>query len=143
MTEHDREPRGHQRSDERLREMICERLMEEHSLDVSDVEVSVRGGRVTLDGSIDSRLAKYQVEDIVDHVGVSDVQNNLRVSGDEPKPGLGGERSSQSGSSGGVSSLGMSGSGMAGVDRTATGATNSTNSTKSTKSGDSKSPSPQ
>ena len=113
-------PRGYQRSDDRLREMICERLMEEGSVDASDVEIDVKGGRVTLEGSVDNRMAKYQIEDMIEQFGVSDVQNNLRVSRrDESGDGRSSsERSSQSGSSGGGSSLGMSGSGAT-ADRTA------------------------
>jgi hypothetical protein len=111
-------PRGYQRSDERLREMICERLMEDGRVDASDVEIAVKDGCVKLDGSVDSRMAKYQIEDMIESFGVSDVQNNLRVSRDRDdatSSAMGG--TSQYGSSGGASSLGMSGSGTTG-DRT-------------------------
>jgi hypothetical protein len=109
-------PRGYQRSDERLREMICERLMEDGKLDASDVEVDVKDGRVTLDGCVDSRMAKYQIEDMIEQIGVDDVQNNLRVS--RRDEGSSWERGgSQAGSSGGGSSLGMSSRGTS-SDRT-------------------------
>jgi hypothetical protein len=122
-------PRNYQRSDERLREMICERLMETSGIDASDVEVEVQAGRVTLEGNVDSRMAKYQIEDMVEAIGVSDVQNNLRISRNgESSSGSAssapGSRSSQTGSSGGASSLGMSGSGSMG-DRTLTGSSGS------------------
>lgn len=110
-------PRGYQRSDERLREMICERLMEDGRIDASDVEIDVKGGRVTLEGSVDSRMAKYQIEDMIEQFGVADVQNNLRVSRREEAGSWERGGSSQSGSSGGASSLGMSGSGSS-SDRT-------------------------
>jgi hypothetical protein len=54
--------------------------MEDGNIDASDVEIDVKGGRVTLEGSVDNRMAKYQIEDLIEQFGVSDVQNNLRVS---------------------------------------------------------------
>ena len=114
-------PSGHQCTDERLREMICERLMEESSIDANDVAVTVLGGRVSLEGRVDSRMAKYQIEDMVETMGVNDVQNNLRFTRDQHASDPAGEPTSQSGSSGGVSSLGMSGSGVTEGDRTSTG----------------------
>ena len=57
-------PKGYVRSDERLKEMICERLMQDGNIDASDVEIRVASGLVTLEGSVDSRMAKYQIEDI-------------------------------------------------------------------------------
>jgi osmotically-inducible protein OsmY len=72
-------PKGYQRSDERLKEMICERLREDPDIDASEVSINVQGGRVTLDGTVDSRHAKNMVEDVAEQFGVSDVQNNLRV----------------------------------------------------------------
>jgi hypothetical protein len=106
-------PRGYRRSDERLREMICERLMEDGNVDASDVEIEVKDGRVKLDGSVDSRMAKYQIEDMIESFGVGDVQNNLRISRDQGSSG----GTSQYGSSGGASTLGMSASGTT-SDRT-------------------------
>ncbi|WER48518.1 BON domain-containing protein [Cupriavidus sp. WKF15] len=74
-------PRGYQRSDARILEDICDRLTRSGRLDVRDVEVSVDGGVVTLEGSVPDRLQKYRVEDIVDDVfGVRDLLNRLRVS---------------------------------------------------------------
>ena len=100
-------PKGYTRSDERLKEMICERLMQDPSLDASEVEIQVVSGRVTLEGSVDSRMEKYQIEDVVEATGVADVQNNLRISrSGESWQSQSSERGSQSGSS-----LGMSGSG--------------------------------
>lgn len=72
-------PRGYQRSDERLREMACERLTEA-DLDASDIEVKVSQGVVTLEGSVRARWMKRQAEDIIDDIGgVKDIQNQLRV----------------------------------------------------------------
>ena len=47
----------------------------------TDIEVTVRDREVTLDGTVDSRMAKRRAEDCADAVsGVEHVQNNLRVS---------------------------------------------------------------
>jgi len=73
-------PVGYQRSDERVREMICESLADDDQLDATHVEVSVKNGEVTLSGSVDDRQAKRDAEDCVCSVaGVRDVQNLLRV----------------------------------------------------------------
>jgi osmotically-inducible protein OsmY len=75
-----RGPRGFTRSDERIREDVCERLTYDWSVDASDIEVNVSKGEVTLTGSVESRHSKRRAEDIVDDVpGVRHVQNNLRV----------------------------------------------------------------
>jgi hypothetical protein len=73
-------PKGYQRTDERLRELICERLSEDPEIDPGDVSITVASSRVTLEGSVDSRRTKNAIEDIVEQFDVSDVQNNLRVS---------------------------------------------------------------
>lgn len=74
-------PRGYVRSDERLRELICERLTEA-DLDASDIDVQVNEGTVTLEGSVPDRGTRHQAEDLVDDCGgVKDIQNHLRVVG--------------------------------------------------------------
>jgi osmotically-inducible protein OsmY len=72
-------PKNYQRSDERLKEMLCERLREDPHIDASEVTVNVQGGRITLEGSVDSRQAKNAIEEVADQLGIEDVQNNLRV----------------------------------------------------------------
>jgi hypothetical protein len=80
-----RGPKGYTRSGERIREDVSDRLMEDSHLDPSDIEVSVTGTEVTLDGTVDSRGAKRRAEDHAEDVtGVTHVQNNLRV---RPAPG--------------------------------------------------------
>ena len=75
-----RGPKNWQRSDERIREEVCERLTMDHDVDASDIEVLVEGAVVTLNGSVEDRRAKRLAEDISDSVGgVRDVRNNLRV----------------------------------------------------------------
>lgn len=75
-----RGPKNYRRSDERLREEICDRLTDNEWLDASDVEVNVIAGEVILTGTVDSRYAKRLAENIAESAsGVSNVQNNLRV----------------------------------------------------------------
>lgn len=73
-------PKGYQRSDERLREDISERLMEAHYIDSSDVTVEVSGAKVVLDGTVPERPMKHAIEDLVDACpGVQDIDNRIRV----------------------------------------------------------------
>ncbi|UIF90759.1 BON domain-containing protein [Cupriavidus sp. UYPR2.512] len=73
-------PRNYQRSDERILEDICEQLTRNARLDLSDVEVRVEQGVVTLEGSVPTRQQKYRIEDIADDVfAVKDLVNHLRV----------------------------------------------------------------
>jgi osmotically-inducible protein OsmY len=75
-------PKGYQRSDERLKEDISERLMESHYIDCSEVSVDVRGAKVVLEGSVPSRHMKHAIEDLVDACpGVQDIDNRVRVAG--------------------------------------------------------------
>lgn len=75
-----RGPRNYQRSDDRIREDVCDRLSDDDHVDASDIEVSVSDREVTLSGEVDSKQAKRHAEDCADSVsGVEHVQNNLRV----------------------------------------------------------------
>ncbi len=83
QTGHRREnrgPKGYKRSDERIREDVCDRLSHQWDVDASEVEVQVSNGEVTLTGSIADREQKFRVEHIADGVGgVNEVHNQLRV----------------------------------------------------------------
>jgi hypothetical protein len=102
-----RGPKGYMRSDDRIREDVCERLTQAWEVDAEDIEVKVKDGAVTLTGTVMDRYQKRLAEDAVDSVpGVRDVNNQLRA-------GLGGmEREGQMATSGGgqYRSGGMSGS---------------------------------
>ncbi|HZS09984.1 MAG TPA: BON domain-containing protein [Blastocatellia bacterium] len=75
-----RGPKGYQRSDERIREDVNDRLSDHPYLDASEIEVAVSNGEVTLTGTVDQRWAKRTAEDIAENVsGVKDVHNNLKV----------------------------------------------------------------
>ena len=101
-----RGPKGFSRSDERIREDVCERLTYDWSVDASDVEVNVSKGEVTLTGSVESRYSKRRAEDLVDDVpGVRHVQNSLRV-----------KEATES-------TMGTTGTGTTGTGATGTGAT--------------------
>jgi hypothetical protein len=79
-----RGPAGYQRSDERIREAVCESLTEDDAIDATHIDVSVRGGEVTLTGVVEDRRAKRDAEDCAYSVaGVRDVQNLLRVRDDD------------------------------------------------------------
>ena len=72
-------PKNYQRSDERVKEMLCERLHDDPEIDASEVTVNVQGGKITLEGTVDSRRTKNAIEDVAEQIGSQDVQNNLRV----------------------------------------------------------------
>ncbi|HEX7809264.1 MAG TPA: BON domain-containing protein [Thermoanaerobaculia bacterium] len=75
-----RGPKGFQRSDERLRELISERLADHDAIDASEIEVTVTNGEVTLVGTVDDRRTKRLAEDLAESVGgVHDVHNQLKV----------------------------------------------------------------
>jgi osmotically-inducible protein OsmY len=78
-----RGPKGYQRSDQRILEDVCERLLDDDFLDASEIEVSVDSGEVTLNGHVTDRLMKRRAEDLADQLpGVKHLQNNLRIAGD-------------------------------------------------------------
>lgn len=74
-----RGPRGYERSDERLKEIICERLTDHPRIDASDVSIDVNQKVVKLTGAVDDRRMKYEIEDVVEQCGVTDIDNQLRV----------------------------------------------------------------
>lgn len=72
-------PRSYKRSDERVNEDVCERLVEA-GIDCSGVDVEVKDGVVTLNGEVQQRADKHRIEQIAaDSSGVQDVENQLRV----------------------------------------------------------------
>lgn len=75
-----RNPKNYTRSDERIREDVCDRLAVSHEVDPSELEVTVTSGEVTLTGTVANRQMKFVAEEIADSVpGVHDVHNQLRV----------------------------------------------------------------
>jgi len=75
-----RGPRNYQRSDERIREEVNERLTDDPRIDASDIEVDVRGGEVILRGRVEERRDKRTAEEVIENLpGVKDVKNEIRV----------------------------------------------------------------
>jgi len=75
-----RGPRNYRRSDERIREDVCELLTQHGEIDAGEIEVTVENGEVTLTGAVDSRRTKRLAEDAVEQIrGVHDVHNRLRL----------------------------------------------------------------
>jgi osmotically-inducible protein OsmY len=73
-------PKGYTRSDDRIREDVCDRLSADDELDASDITVTVSTGEVTLEGTVPDRRSKHRAEDLADSVaGVLDVHNRLRA----------------------------------------------------------------
>jgi len=72
-------PLGYQRSDERLREQVCELLTQDEQVDASAIEVTVEHGEVTLSGEVDDRRARRRAEECLDGLsGIKQVFNRLR-----------------------------------------------------------------
>ena len=75
-----RGPRNDQRSDERIREDVCERLTRHREIDASDIDIDVREGVVTLSGHVEDKHAKRLAEDVAEEVmGVVEVRNELKA----------------------------------------------------------------
>lgn len=73
-------PKGYQRSDERIREDVCDRLYQDGRVDASEIDVKVEGNEVVLSGSVRSREEKRRAEDLVENImGVRHVENRIRV----------------------------------------------------------------
>jgi hypothetical protein len=76
-------PRGYRRSDERIKEDVCQCLTDDHHIDASDIEVAVNDREVVLTGTVTSRMQKRHAEDLIERLpGVRDVINSIRVIGD-------------------------------------------------------------
>lgn len=73
-------PKSYRRSDQRIREDVCDRLTYAPHLDASDLEVSVSEGLVTLSGIVATREDKHEAEELIAELpGVRDVHNHLSV----------------------------------------------------------------
>ncbi len=69
-----------QRSDERIREDVCEALRGDEWIDATHIEVDVRDQNVTLAGEVRERNQKWLAEDAAERVlGVRAVINRIRV----------------------------------------------------------------
>lgn len=82
-----RPPKGYTRSDERIRDDVCELLYRTHDVDVSNVSVESKNGTLTLEGSVTDRRMKHRIEDLCEQcIGVNDVDNRIRVVREQAAP---------------------------------------------------------
>ena len=73
-------PKGWRRSDERIRDDVCEALYRSYEVDASNIEVKVENGIVSLKGFVDDRSTKRLAENVVENLsGVEDVRNELHI----------------------------------------------------------------
>jgi len=92
-----RGPKNYSRSDQRIKEDICDELESDPECNAEEIEIEVKDGNVTLSGTVPSRHMKHRAEDIADGTrGVKDIENRIRVTRNE----TGGARSGQQSSSG-------------------------------------------
>ena len=81
-----RAPIGYERSDERIREEICEELTRRPDIDPGRLSVSVADGEVTLEGAVEDLESRRLADEIATHcTGVRQVHNVLRVAPGGPK----------------------------------------------------------
>jgi len=81
---HGKGPKGYRRSDERIREDVCDLLSDDPRIDASNLEVAVKECEVTLSGTVNSRYDKRLVEDLAEGIsGVKDVHNTVRVAAEQ------------------------------------------------------------
>lgn len=77
---HGKGPKGYKRSDDRIKEDVCETLARDHRIDASDIEVNVENAVVTLSGSVESREIKRAAEMVIENLsGVDDVRNDIKI----------------------------------------------------------------
>jgi hypothetical protein len=73
-------PTDYRRSQDRIREDICDRLTDDDRVDASSIRVQIEDDVVILSGTVHSRDEKRRAEDLVESVsGVRNVENRLRV----------------------------------------------------------------
>lgn len=75
-----RGPKGWTRTDESVRDRVCDVLDASPDVDAREIEVAVKDGEVTLSGHVANREAKRRAERIIEDLpGVKDVHNRLAV----------------------------------------------------------------
>lgn len=73
-------PRDYHRSEDRIREDVCDRLADDDYVDASDIRIDIHNDEVILSGNVNSREEKRRAEDIVESIsGVRNVENRIRV----------------------------------------------------------------
>ncbi|XYI02663.1 BON domain-containing protein [Sorangium sp. So ce1128] len=101
-----RGPKGYKRSDDRIREDICEMISDRDDIDAGEVTVRVQNCEVTLEGTVTERHHKRIIEQIAENVrGVEDVHNQIRVQ----RPGATATATSTTGTTGTIGAMGTTG----------------------------------
>lgn len=73
-------PKNYNRSDDRIKEDVNDRLSDDPFIDATEIEVTVQNAEVTLVGMVSDRSEKRRAEDLAESVsGVKNVENRLRV----------------------------------------------------------------
>lgn len=73
-------PRNWERSDEKIKDEVCEFLYRSGAIDASDIDVDVKDGEVTLKGWVNDREEKKEAEICIENIpGVNDVFNELHL----------------------------------------------------------------
>jgi len=73
-------PKNYKRSDERIRENVCDLFCDDPYLDATDIDVEVKNGEVMLTGNVSERFEKRMAEHIAENIpGVVHVENRIRV----------------------------------------------------------------
>ena len=82
-------PKDYHRSEDRIREDVCDRLTDDDMLDATNIQVQVQGDEVILTGNVNSRDQKRRAEDLVESIsGVKNVENKIRVGSSEDRSQL-------------------------------------------------------
>lgn len=80
-------PKGYRRSDESIKDDVCERLTQDPVIDATEIEVEVEDGEVILSGSVAGRIEKSRAADILVEIrGVKNIVNRLTVEGGSQTP---------------------------------------------------------
>lgn len=75
-----RGPKGYRRSDDRIKEDVCDVLERHPAIDASEIEIAVKDGVVILRGAVENRAQKRLAEDSIENLtGVKDVRNELSI----------------------------------------------------------------
>lgn len=73
-------PKNYKRSDDRIYEEVCDKLMRHRDIDASTIGVKVENGVVFLSGKVTARKTKKMAEQVIEDLpGVQDVRNELSV----------------------------------------------------------------
>lgn len=73
-------PKGFHRADDIIKDEVWMLLMREEGLDLTEIEIDVKEGAVTLTGTVSELRMKHQIPILVSQcLGVKDVINDLHV----------------------------------------------------------------